>query len=162
MPEGGFNPEIAESAGSFDGPLAVAIDRGPHKSDPVSAPLKILAPVTGAANARHVGEVAIELARAARAELTILFLSSATADADTRRLALANRHKKAAIRAIAEIAERRDQTVRIRSSSSRNWRDAILGSALKERVMLIVLGVSVHASLRRDCESQRSLLFVAS
>ena len=119
IPEGGFNPEIAESARSFDGPLAVAIARGVHKSDPVSAPLKILAPVTGAADARHAAEVAIELARAARAELIILFLSSGTEDADSRRLALASRHKRAALKEIAEIAERRDQTVRIRSSSSR-------------------------------------------
>ena len=171
MPEGGFNPEIAESARSFDGPLAVAIARGVHKSDPVSAPLKILAPVTGAADARHAAEVAIELARAARAELTILFLSSGTEDADSRRLALASRHKRAALKEIAEIAERRDQTVRIRSSSSRNWRDAILGEAQRERVTLIVFGVSVHPSealLFGEIanhlleESPRSLLFVAS
>ena len=171
MPEGGFNPEIAESARSFDGPLAVAIARGVHKSDPVSAPLKILAPVTGAADARHAAEVAIELARAARAELTILFLSSGTEDAKSRRLALASRHKRAALKEIAEIAERRDQTVRIRSSSSRNWRDAILGEAQRERVTLIVFGVSVHPSealLFGEIanhlleESPRSLLFVAS
>jgi Kef-type K+ transport system membrane component KefB len=68
MPEGGFNPEIAKFAPSFDGPLAVAIAHGVDKSDPVSAPLKILAPVTGAVNTRHSAEVAIELARAARAE----------------------------------------------------------------------------------------------
>jgi Kef-type K+ transport system membrane component KefB len=68
MPEGGFNPEIAKFARSFDGPLAVAIAHGVDKSDPVSAPLKILAPVTGAVNTRHSAEVAIELARAARAE----------------------------------------------------------------------------------------------
>ena len=171
MPEGGFNPEIATSARSFDAPLAVAIARGIHKSDPISAPLRILAPVTGATNARHAAEVAIELARAARAELTILFLSSGSADGDSRRLALASRHKKAALKEIAEIAERRDQTVRLRSSTSTRWRDAIRGAALRERATLIVLGVSVHPSealLFGETanhlleESPLSLLFVAS
>ncbi len=171
MPDGGFNPEIAKSARSFDGPLAVAIARGVHETDPVSGPLKILAPVTGAADARHAAEVAIELARAARAELTILFLSSGMEDADSRRIALASRHKRAALKEIAEIAERRDQTVPIRNSSSRNWRDAILGEARRQRVTLIELGVSVHPSemlLFGETgnhlleESPRSLLFVAS
>jgi len=73
MPEGGFNPEIAASARSFDGPLGVVIARGVHKRDPAAGRLKILAPIAGAANDRHAAEVAIELARAARAELTILF-----------------------------------------------------------------------------------------
>jgi nucleotide-binding universal stress UspA family protein len=164
MPEGGFNPEIAKFARSFDGPLAVAIAHRVHESDPVSGPLKILAPVTGTENTRHSAEVAIELARAARAELTILFLSSGTADA-----ALASRHKKAALKEIAEIAERRDHTVRFRSSASKNRRDAILGAALRERATLIVLGVSVHPSEallfgqtanRLLEESARSLLFV--
>jgi nucleotide-binding universal stress UspA family protein len=166
MPEGGFNPEIAKFARSFDGPLAVAIARGVDKSDPVSAPLKILAPVTGAVNTRHSAEVAIELARAARAELTILFLSSGTADA-----ALASRHKKAALKEIAEIVERRDHTVRFRSSTSKNRHDAILGAASGEGLTLIVLGVSIHPSEallfgetanRLLKESPRSLLFVAS
>jgi nucleotide-binding universal stress UspA family protein len=171
MPKGGFNPEIATSARSFDGPLAVAIARGIHKSDPISAPLRILAPVTGVLNARHAAEVAIELACGTGADLTILFLSSGTADADSRRLALGSRHKRAALREIAEIAERRDQTVRLRSSSSTNRPNGISGVALRERVTLIVLGVSVHPSealLFGDTanhlleESALSLLFVAS
>jgi hypothetical protein len=64
--EGGFNPAIAAAARSFEGPVAVAVARGVHKRDPAS-PLKILAPVTGQASARRAAELAIELARAARA-----------------------------------------------------------------------------------------------
>jgi hypothetical protein len=52
---------------------------------------------------------------------------------------------------------RRDQTLRIRSSSWRNWRDAILGEVLKERVTLDRsqgFGPSERgASLRRDGQS---------
>ena len=83
MPEGGFNPEIAASARAFGGPVAVAIARGVHKRDPAAGPLKILAPVTGAANARHAAEVAIELARAARADLTIFACCSTNASPST-------------------------------------------------------------------------------
>lgn len=77
MPGGGFNPEIAGSARAFHGPLAVVVARGPHERDPVGAPLRILAPVTGAIQTRRSAEVAIELARAARAHLTVLFVSPA-------------------------------------------------------------------------------------
>ncbi len=169
-PEGGFNREIAESARSFDGPVAVTIARGVHQSDP-TAPLNILAPVTGAVNARRAAEVAIELARAGRTELTILFLSSGAKAARLRSRALANRHKEAVLKEIAEIAQRRDQPVRLRSGSSLNWHDAILRQAERQGATLIVFGVSVRPSealLFGETanhlleESRRSLLFVAS
>ena len=169
MPEGGFNPEIAASARSFDGPLGVVIARGVHKRDPAAGRLKILAPIAGAANDRHAAEVAIELARAARAELTILFVSAAAGS--RRRRALASRHEEAALREIAEIADGRDQKVRILSRGAKSWRDAILKQAETERATLIVLGVSIQPSealLFGETanhlleESPRSLLFVAS
>jgi Kef-type K+ transport system membrane component KefB/nucleotide-binding universal stress UspA family protein len=171
MPLGGFNPEIAELARAFDGPVAVAIARGAHKSDPVGAPLKILVPVTGAEIARHAAEVAIELGRAGGAELTILFVSSGSARADFRRRSLAKRHEQAALRELAEIAKRRDQPVRLRSRSAKDWREAILAEAEKELATLIVLGASVRPSealLFGETanhlleESRVSLLFVAS
>jgi Kef-type K+ transport system membrane component KefB/nucleotide-binding universal stress UspA family protein len=168
MPDGGFNSEIAASARSFAGPSAVAIARGAHKRDP-AAPLKILAPVTGAANTRRAAEVAIELARAARTELTILFVADASGS--ERRRSLASRHKEAALREIADIADRRDQRVRILSRAATNRRDAILKQAEREQATLIVLGVSMgpsEALLFGETanhlleESPRSLLFVAS
>jgi nucleotide-binding universal stress UspA family protein len=67
--------------------------------------------------------------------------------------------------------ERRDHTVRFRSSTSKNRHDAILGAASGEGLTLIVLGVSIHPSEallfgetanRLLKESPRSLLFVAS
>ena len=170
MPEGGFNPELAKSVSSFHGPIAVTIARGVHEKDP-TAPLKILVPITGAANARRAAELAIELGRASRAELTILFVSSRTAGAGLRSRALASRHEEAALREIAEIAERQDQAARIRSVSSPNWSNAILAEAEKDHATLIVLGVSIRPSealLFGETanhlleKSRRSLLFVAS
>jgi uracil-DNA glycosylase family protein len=168
MPEGGFNPKIAASAHSFDGPVAVVIARGVHKQDP-SATLKILALITGAANARRAAEVAIELARAARAELTILLLSAASTS--QRRRALLNRHEDAALKEIVEIADGRDQNVRILSRSAKNWPNAILREADAMRATLIVLGVSVQpgeallfGETANDLleKSPQSVLFVAS
>jgi Kef-type K+ transport system membrane component KefB/nucleotide-binding universal stress UspA family protein len=171
MPEGGFNPEIAASARSFDGPVGVAVARGAHKRDPAS-PLKILAPVTGEASARRGAELAIELARAARAPLTILSLSPPNRGRDRARgQALADRHEEAVLKEIVEIADRRDQPVRIRSRTSPNWPDAILREAESEGASLIVLGVTLRPSeavlfgetANRLLEaSSRSLLFVAS
>ena len=73
--------------------------------------------------------------------------------------------------ALAEVAKRRDQPVRLRSRSAKDWREAILAEAEKERATLIVLGASVRPSealLFGETanhlleESRVSLLFVAS
>jgi nucleotide-binding universal stress UspA family protein len=75
------------------------------------------------------------------------------------------------VREVAEIARRRDQTVRLHSRSSKDWREAILAEAEKEGATLIVLGASVRPSealLFGETanhlleESRTSLLFVAS
>ncbi len=174
MPGGGFNPEIATSARSFDGPLSVVVARGPHEREPSSSPLKILAPVTGAPNTRRSAEVAIELARAARAPVTVLFVSleagGSSIDARRRKI-LASRTEEAVFREIVEIAERREQEVRLRSRSSANLPDAILEEAEQQGATLIVYGTTSrsseallfgNAANRLLEESPRSLVFVAS
>ncbi len=107
MPEGGFNPDILVSARSFGGPLAVAIARGAHKRDPIGGPLRLLVPITGAPTSRRGAEVAIQLARASRAELTILFLSPAmsarSSVAERRRRALTRQNEEAAIKEVVEF-----------------------------------------------------------
>ena len=110
MPAGGFNPEIAASARSFKGPVAVSVARGVHKRDPLGAPLRILALVTGAPNARRAAEVAIELAHASASDLEILFVSSpAGASAHRgRRRALASSNEQAALKEVVEIADQRN------------------------------------------------------
>jgi Kef-type K+ transport system membrane component KefB/nucleotide-binding universal stress UspA family protein len=145
-PPGGFNPEIAASARSFNGPVAVAVARGIHKRDPVRGALKILAPVTGAPNARRAAEVAVELAHASTGELEILFVSppgGGSTHAQRRRF-LATRHQEAALKEIVEIADRRNQPVKVRSRSSSSWQDAILSEAARQGATLIVLGVTIR------------------
>jgi Kef-type K+ transport system membrane component KefB/nucleotide-binding universal stress UspA family protein len=174
MPGGGFNPEIAESARAFDGPVSVVVARGAHERDPVFAALRILAPVTGTVSTRRSAEVAIELARAASAPLTVLFVSPEIVESSVnakRRKILYNRNEEATFQEIAEIADRREQPVQLRSRSSRNLPDAILEEAGRQGATLIVLGTTSRPSealLFGDAanrlleESRRSLLFVAS
>ena len=175
MPEGGFNPDISVSAHSFGGPLAVAIARGAHKRDPIGGPLRLLVPITGDPTSRRGAEVAIELARASRAEFTVLFLSPAASArssvSERRRRALTRRNEEAAIKEVVALADHRDQAARVKSKRSHDWPAAILEEADAANASLIVLGVAVRPSeallfgetAKRLLEtSSRSLLFAAS
>jgi Kef-type K+ transport system membrane component KefB/nucleotide-binding universal stress UspA family protein len=170
---GGFNPEIVAAAQAFEGPLAVAVARGAHERDPAGGALRILAPITGTAASRRAAEIAIELARASRAEVSVLFMAGAYSarDAARDRRSLASRHEEEVVRDIVELADRRDQPVRVRRAVSGPWHLAIRRQAERENATLIVLGVA-----RRPGEalpfgetadrlleaSPRSLLIVAS
>lgn len=173
MPAGGFNPEIAASARSFNGPVGVAVARGVHKRDPAGGLLKILAPVTGAPATRRAAEVAIELAHASAADLEVLFVSSPAGASPhrQRRRALASSQEEAALKEVVDIADRRNQPIRVRSRPSANWQEAILSEAARAGATLIVLGVTIRPSdamlfgetANHLLEtSPRSLLFVAS
>ncbi len=175
MPEGGFNPEIAKVARAYGGPLAVAIARGVHKDDPAAGRLRILAPVTGTSVSKHGAELAIELARAAHVDLTILCISPvqpAPDGAEARRgRLLTSRHADAVLREIVEVADRYDVRVRTRIEISDRPSAAILAEADNSDLSLIVLGVSARPSeallfgntANQLLEaSRRSLLFVAS
>lgn len=175
MREGGFNPEIGKAVRACAGPAAVAVARGVHVDNPAGGRMKILTPVTGTAISRRAAEVSIELARAARADITILYVSSAQSEADassrrSRRL-LSNRHEDAVLREIVEVADHFEVRVRTRIKVSDNPSAAILEEASKARDTLIVLGVAVRPSeallfgntADRLLESSgHSLLFVAS
>jgi Kef-type K+ transport system membrane component KefB/nucleotide-binding universal stress UspA family protein len=175
MPRGGLNPEIARAASAYEGPLAVASARGAHAEDPIGAPLKILAPVSGTAVSKHAAEVAIDLARAARAELTILYVSPArptpdAADHRGRRLQT-RRFEEAVLREIVAIADHYEVTVRTKIEISDVPAAAILEEAESARDTLIVVGVSIRPSAALLFgntadqlleTSRRSLLFVAS
>jgi nucleotide-binding universal stress UspA family protein len=174
MPQGGLNPEIAAAARAYPGPLAVAVARGPHVDDAIGGPLKILAPVTGAASSKHGAEVAIELARAAHAELTILYVSprpSPDARSQGARRLLTRRHEEAVLREIVAIADHYELGVRTKIKVADAAAAAILDEAESGRDTLIVVGVSIRPSeallFGNTADhlleaSRRSLLFVAS
>ncbi len=74
-PEGGLADAVAAAAERFDGPLAIAAARGPHRDDPERAALSVLAVIDGTRAARRGAEIAVTLARSAGAPLTVLFVS---------------------------------------------------------------------------------------
>jgi Kef-type K+ transport system membrane component KefB/nucleotide-binding universal stress UspA family protein len=175
MRHGGLNPEIAKAARAYEGPLAVAAARGVHSEDPIGGHLKILAPVTGTAISKHAAEVAIELARAAHADLTILYVSPAQlppdAAAQRRRRLLTRRHEEAVLREIVAIADHYGVGVRTKIKISDVPFTAILDEADSARDTLIVVGVSIRPSeallfgntADQLLETSRcSLIFVAS
>lgn len=169
----GFNPEIVAAARAFEGPFAVAVARGAHERDPARTPLRILAPITGTAASRRAAEIAIELARANRAHVSVLYMAGdySARGAARRRQNLASRQEEEVVRDIVELADRRDQPVRVRRAVSGPWPLAILRQAEREDATLIVLGVALRSgetlpfgeTADRLLEaSPRSLLFVAS
>ena len=148
-PDGGFNREIAKIARAYEGPLAVIVARGSHREDPIGGRLKILAPVAGAPVSKRAAEVAIALARAAHAELTILHVAPAQPVAHAeprRRRVVARLHEEAVLREIVEIADRYDMRARTKIRTSASPPAAILSEAEHARDTLIVLGVTTRPS----------------
>jgi Kef-type K+ transport system membrane component KefB/nucleotide-binding universal stress UspA family protein len=173
--EGGFSPDIAKAARAYDGPLAVAVARGAHKDDPIGGRLRILAPVVGTAISRHAAEVAIELARAAHAEITILYVAPTSTAVDAvsarRGRMLSRRHEEQVLREIVDIADRYDVIARTRLRTADSIATAILAEADAARDTLIVLGAATRSSdallLGNTADqllekSRQSLLFVAT
>ena len=137
--------------------------------------MKILAPVTGTAISKHAAEVAVELARAAHADLTILYVSATQllpdARAQRRRRLLTRRHEEAVLREIVAVADHYELRVRTKIRIADVPSAAILDEADNAGDTLIVVGVSIRPSeallFGNTADqlleaSRRSLLFVAS
>jgi nucleotide-binding universal stress UspA family protein len=135
---------------AYEGPFAVAVARGVHDGDPIGGRMRILAPVTGTAISKHAAEVSIELARAAHADLTILYVSRAQPRPDAisqrRRRLLTRRHEEAVLREIVEVADHYEVRVRTKIKRSDSPSVAILEEADRAHDTLIVLGVATRPS----------------
>jgi Kef-type K+ transport system membrane component KefB/nucleotide-binding universal stress UspA family protein len=172
---GVFSRPISEVASGFEGPVAVAIARGRHEKRPLHSQFKILVPVTGTGVSRRGAEVGLAIARAARAQITALFVrSGSTAKGRRRRLrqALATRRSERAImKDIASIGDNFETPIRIAARTDDTPAAAILREARRGGYDLIVMGVSrrpgdrlffgnvSQALLEND---EFSILFVAS
>jgi len=68
--------KIGNIAAAFEGPMAIAVARGSHRTDPASdSHLNILVPVTGTGHSRRGAEVALALARASLGSVTVLHVA---------------------------------------------------------------------------------------
>jgi Kef-type K+ transport system membrane component KefB/nucleotide-binding universal stress UspA family protein len=170
-PGGGFTDELSEIAGGFSGSLAVISARGKHEQNPIHSDLSILVPVTGLEVSRRGAEIAIALAKAAQARLTVISVAAAAADARRSRFGTARHEVKEILKEIALVAEYYDQPIETLVRTEIATEDAILRQARLGNHNLIVMGVSRRPGKKLSFgniatalleSSDRSLMFISS
>jgi Kef-type K+ transport system membrane component KefB/nucleotide-binding universal stress UspA family protein len=166
-----FDKGVTNLAKGFDGPLIISAVRDDLSKKP-EGKFDILIPVNGTEPSRRAAEVAITLARATKAQVTVLYVAVRP---DTRRGARrgirTRRHEEAILKDIVAIADGYNMSIRTAVVAERAADEAILGELARRKHNLVVMGVSrrpgeklffgdTAAALLE--KSQRSLLFVAS
>jgi Kef-type K+ transport system membrane component KefB/nucleotide-binding universal stress UspA family protein len=159
-----FHDDITKLAAGFEGPLAVVDARDAHRDEPLARKLSILVPVNGTDVSRRAAEVAIVLARASKAALTVLYVTPGGKKS-------ARQYEEAILKDIVELGETYEVKLRTAVRSDMAPDEAIIKETTRRKHNLVVMGVS-----RRPGEklffgdtaaalvekSERSLLFVAS
>lgn len=163
-----FHDSVTALASGFEGPLAVAVVRGdlPEKT------MNILVPVNGTEPSRRGAEVAITLARATNAQVSVIYVAPRPAGKrNGRRSTPTRQHEEAILKEIVAIADGYNMTIRTAVVTDSVPEDAILNEFKRRKHNLLVMGVG-----RRSGEnlyfgdtaaallgkSEHSLLFVAS
>src|SRR5262245_44024763 len=163
-----FDPGVANLAKGFEGPLIVSAVRGALQEKP-DGKLGILVPVNGTEPSRRGAEVAITLARATKAEVTVLYV--AVRPANRRTIPRSRRHEEAILKDIVAIADGYNISIRTAVVTERAADEAILAELKRRNHNLVVLGVGRRPGERLFFgdtaaalldKSERSLLFVAS
>jgi len=164
-----FSDAVTGLALGFEGPLAIADMRGDLHDKP-DAKLNILVPVNGTEPSRRAAEVAITIARATRASLTVLYVAVRTRR-NGQRGSRTRRHEEAILKDIVAIADGYNMSIRTAVLADDTADSAILNEAKRRKNNLIVMGVGQRpgerlffgdtaAALLQDSEC--SLLFVAT
>ena len=166
-----FHESVTTLAKGFDGPLAITAVRGDLAEKP-GGKLSILVPVNGTEPSRRAAEVAITMARATKASLTVLYVAVRAAGKEgVRRGLRTRRHEEAILKDIVAIADGYNMSIRTAVLADNAADEAILNEAARRKNNLIVMGVGrrpgeklffgdTASSLLEDAEC--SLLFVAS
>jgi Kef-type K+ transport system membrane component KefB/nucleotide-binding universal stress UspA family protein len=159
-----FHDDITKLAAGFEGPLAVVDARDAHSDEPLASKLSILVPVNGTDVSRRAAEVAIVLARASKAALTVLYVTPGGKKS-------ARQYEEAILKDIVELGETYEVKLRTAVRSDVAPDDAIIKETTRGKHNLVVMGVGrrpgeklffgdTAAALLE--KSERSLLFVAS
>jgi Kef-type K+ transport system membrane component KefB/nucleotide-binding universal stress UspA family protein len=159
-----FHDDITKLAAGFEGPLAVVDARDEHRDEPLASKLSILVPVNGTDVSRRAAEVAIVLARASKAALTVLYVTPGGKKS-------ARQYEEAILKDIVELAETYAMELRTAVRSDVAPEEAIMKETTRRKHNLVVMGVGrrpgeklffgdTAAALLE--KSERSLLFVAS
>jgi Kef-type K+ transport system membrane component KefB/nucleotide-binding universal stress UspA family protein len=166
-----FHDSVTTLAMGFGGPLAITEVRGDLEKKP-NGKLNILVPVNGTEPSRRAAEVAITLARANKASLTVLYVAARASGKSTARRGIrTRRHEEAILKDIVSIADGYNMSIRTAVLADNAPNEAILSEAERRKNNLIVMGVSrrpgeklffgdTASALLADAEC--SLLFVAS
>lgn len=166
-PRGGFHEDVARIAGSFPGPLGIAIARGVHVDHPLEAELRILIPITGTEVSRRGAEIGLALAKATGAEAMALHVAGTA----RRRFDPKRPGEDEFLRHVAGLAERYGVPLRTAMRADLAAEDAILRQARLGGFNLIVMGVArrpgenllfgnVATAIMESAD--RSILFVAT
>jgi nucleotide-binding universal stress UspA family protein len=141
--KGRIHRDVARLAAAFDGPLAVVVGRGEHLQRPADKALRILLPVNGTQVARHAAEIAVALARAARAPVHALYVASTGKDGDApgTRSTRTRRHEEAILKDVVALAERYDVAAKTKVCVDVEPEDAILRE-MRTNADLVVMGVN--------------------
>ena len=166
-----FGDGVTNLAKGFDGPLIVSAVRDDLEEKP-DGKLDILVPVNGTEVSRRAAEVAITMARATKAQVTVLYVAVRTATRrGARRGIRTRRHEEAILKDIVAIADGYNMSIRTAVVAERAADEAILAELKRRNHNLVVLGVGRRPGERLFFgdtaaalleKSERSLLFVAS
>jgi Kef-type K+ transport system membrane component KefB/nucleotide-binding universal stress UspA family protein len=166
-----FDSGVANLAKGFGGPLIIAATRDNLQKKPDSK-LSVLVPVNGTEPSRRAAEVAITLARATKAPVTVLYVAVRTAGRRGMRRGIRNRRNEEAIlKDIVAIADGYNMSIRTAVVAEPAADEAILREIERRGHNLVVMGVGrrpgeklffgdTAAALLE--KSERSLLFVAT
>ncbi len=164
-----FHESVTALAKGFDGPLAITAVRGDLEDKP-RGKMNILVPINGTEPSRRAAEVAITMARANKASLTILYVA-VRGDSKARRGLRVRTQENAILKDIVTIADGYNMSISTAVVADSAADEAILKEAKRRNNNLIVMGVGrrpgerlffgdTAASLLEDAEC--SLLFLAS
>ncbi|MGB8138356.1 MAG: cation:proton antiporter [Pseudolabrys sp.] len=166
-----FDSGVANLAKGFDGPLIITATRDDLQKKPNSK-FSVLVPVNGTEPSRRAAEVAITLARATKAPVTVLYVAVRTSGRRGMRRGIRNRRNEEAIlKDIVAIADGYNMSIRTAVVAEPAADEAILGEIERRSHNLVVMGVGrrpgeklffgdTAAALLE--KSERSLLFVAT
>ena len=136
-----FDSGVANLARGFDGPLIIAAARDDLEKKPNSE-FSVLVPVNGTEPSRRAAEVAITLARATKAPVTVLYVAARTAGRRGMRRGIRNRRNEEAIlKDIVAIADGYNMSIRTAVVAEPAADEAILGEIERRSHNLVVMGV---------------------
>jgi Kef-type K+ transport system membrane component KefB/nucleotide-binding universal stress UspA family protein len=162
-----FSDEITTITAGFEGPLAVVDARGDHVEHPLRGRISILVPVNGTDLSRRGAEVAITIARAAKAPITALYVAQ-TGKIKTKR---SRQYEEAILKDIVKLADTYGVEIKTAVRPDVAADQAIIREMHRRHNNLVVLGVGRRPGDRLFFgdtaatlleKSDRSLLFVAT